>query len=104
MTFIVYMNKSHHNRPHQFVKHLSKKHNITVRSINDWQKVFSRNKVNEIIGKNDFDLYLNYSTLVSGYYAARKLNTVYDFANELGAMIKASPEIPYFIPGAGGMN
>ncbi|WP_167908257.1 glycosyltransferase family 4 protein [Thermococcus sp. CX2] len=30
--------KSQHNRPHQFVKYLSKKHNITVVSINDWWK------------------------------------------------------------------
>jgi len=25
-------------RPHQFVKHLSKKHDVTVLSINDWWK------------------------------------------------------------------
>ena len=38
MTSIVDMKKSKHNRPHQLVKHLSKKHNITVLSINDWWK------------------------------------------------------------------
>ena len=32
------MKKSQHNRPHQLVKYLSKKHNITVLSINDWWK------------------------------------------------------------------
>jgi len=38
MTSIVDLIKSQHNRPHQFVKYLSKKHNITVVSINDWWK------------------------------------------------------------------
>jgi hypothetical protein len=32
------LKKSQHNRPHHFVKHLSKKHDITVLSINDWWK------------------------------------------------------------------
>ncbi|MDP3103975.1 MAG: hypothetical protein Q8M95_05140 [Candidatus Methanoperedens sp.] len=32
------LKKSKHNRPHQLVKHLSEKHDITVRSINDWWK------------------------------------------------------------------
>ena len=36
MTSIVDMKKSQHNRPHQLVKYLSKKHEITVLSINDW--------------------------------------------------------------------
>ncbi|MBU3966638.1 MAG: hypothetical protein KKG76_04565 [Euryarchaeota archaeon] len=38
MTSILDMKKSQHNRPHQLVKHLSKKHDITVLSINDWWK------------------------------------------------------------------
>jgi len=38
MTSIVDIVKSQHNRPHQFIKYLSKKHNITVVSINDWWK------------------------------------------------------------------
>lgn len=138
LTSIVDLKKSQHNRPHELVKHLSKKHEVTVLSINDWwkgrqedmrsysrdfdedfnqieyhyltdkktspilQEVFSRNKVNEIIEKNNFDVHLNYSTLVSGYYAAKKLNTVYDIADDLGAMIKASPQIPSFLQGTGG--
>ena len=131
ITSIVDLKKSQHNRPHQFIKFLSKKHNITVLSINDWwkggqddnlgsyskdfnelfnridyfhltdkkispviQEVFSRNKVNKIIEESDFDVHLNYSTLVSGYFAAKKLKTVYDIADDLGAMIKESPQIP----------
>ena len=38
MTSIVDLVKSQHNRPHQFVRYLSKKHRITVVSINDWWK------------------------------------------------------------------
>ncbi len=38
MTSIMDMKKSRHNRPHQLVKHISKKHDITVLSINDWWK------------------------------------------------------------------
>lgn len=38
ITSIVDLKKSQHNRPHQFVKYLSKKHEITVLSINDWWK------------------------------------------------------------------
>jgi len=38
MTSIVDPVKSQHNRLHQFLKYLSKNHNITVVSINDWWK------------------------------------------------------------------
>ena len=46
LTSIVDMKKSQHNRPHQLVKYLSKKHEITVLSINDWRK-----------GRKDMELY-----------------------------------------------
>jgi glycosyltransferase involved in cell wall biosynthesis len=35
---IVDLKNSQHNRPHQFIKHLSKNHRVTVLSINDWWK------------------------------------------------------------------
>lgn len=38
MTSLVDLKKSQHNRPHEFVKYLSKNHDITVLSINDWWK------------------------------------------------------------------
>lgn len=140
ITSIVDLKKSQHNRPHQFVKYLSKKHDVTVLSLNDWwkggqdnlesyskdfdelfdrieyhhitdkktspiiQEVFSRKKVNEIISKKGFDVHLNYSSLVSGYYAARKLKTVYDIADDLSAMIKESPQIPFFLKRGQGVS
>jgi len=38
ITSIVDLKKSQHNRPHQFVKYLSKKREVRVLSINDWWK------------------------------------------------------------------
>lgn len=38
VTSLVDLKKSQHNRPHQFVKYLSNKHDVTVLSINDWWK------------------------------------------------------------------
>jgi glycosyltransferase involved in cell wall biosynthesis len=38
ITSIVDLKKSQHNRPHHFLRYLSKKHDITVLSINDWWK------------------------------------------------------------------
>ena len=139
ITSIVDLKKSQHNRPHHFVKYLSKKHNVTVLSLNDWwkggqddlesyseyfseifnrvdyrhltdkkispiiQEVFSRNKVTNLMKEKDFEVHLNYSTLVSGYYAAKKLDTVYDIADDLSAMIKESPQIPSLLRSVGGI-
>ncbi|NJD54587.1 MAG: hypothetical protein FIB07_17215 [Candidatus Methanoperedens sp.] len=38
LTSIVDLKKSQHNRPHELVKYLSRKHEITALSINDWWK------------------------------------------------------------------
>lgn len=106
ITSIVDLKKSQHNRPHQFVRYLSKKHEVTVLSINDWwkgrqddlesyssefndifkrieyfyltdkkvspilQELLFRRKVKELLKEEDFDVHLNYSTLISGYVAA----------------------------------
>ena len=138
MTSIVDLKKSQHNRPHQFVKHLSKNHEVTVLSINDWwkggqdnledyssdfddvferieilhltekkvspilQELFSAKRVKEVL-KEDFYVHLNYSTLISGYFASKKIKTVYDLADDLGAMIKASPQIPGLLRPFGGV-
>lgn len=138
ITSIVDLKKSQHNRPHQFVKYLSKNHEVTVLCINDWwkggqdnledyssdfddvferikilhltekkvspilQELFSAKKVKEVI-KEDFDVHLNYSTLISGYFASKKIKTVYDLADDLGAMIKASPQIPGLLRPFGGV-
>ena len=139
ITSIVDLKKSQHNRPHQFVKYLSRKHDVTVLSINDWwkgeqdnldayssefddvfkrvdyfyltdkkvspilQELFFRKKVKEILKEEDFDVHLNYNTLLSGYIVAKKIKTVYDMADDLGAMIKESPQIPRALRPFGGV-
>ena len=138
ITSIVDLMSSQHNRPHQFVKYLSKKHDVTVLSIKDWwkaeqgdlesysndfdsafkranliylterrispilQEVLSAKKVHDVI-KEGFDVHLNYSTLRSGYTAAKEINTIYDIADDLGAMIRASPQIPWPLRPFGGI-
>jgi len=56
------------------------------------------NKILEEIDYAGFDVHLNYNTLVSGYYVARRLksvgiNTIYDLADNLPEMIRNSPQI-----------
>ncbi len=138
VTSIIDLKKSQHNRPHQFVKYLSKNHDVTVVSINDWwkggqdnlesyskefadifdrinyfylsdkkispilQEVFCAKKVSEVV-REGFDVHLNYNTLVSGNVASRKIKTVYDLADDLGSMIRSSPQIPKILRPFGGL-
>ena len=138
LTSILDLKKSQHNRPHQFVKYLSQKHDVTVVSINDWwkggqdnleaysrefndifkrieyfyltdkkvspilQELLYRKTLKELVEKEDFDVQLNYNTLLSGYEAAKRIPTVYDMADDLGAMIRESPQIPRLLRPIGG--
>lgn len=138
VTSIIDLKKSQHNRPHQFVKHLSNNHDVTVLSINDWWKggqddlgsysqefmdVFDRinysyltdQKISPIlqetlyvkkvsrVAEQGFDIHLNYNTLVSGLIASKKINTIYDLADDLGSMIRSSPQIPKPLRPFGGL-
>lgn len=138
VTSIVDLKKSQHNRPHQFVRYLSRKHDVTVVSINDWwkgaqdnldaysrefedvfkrieyfyltdkkvspivQELLYRKRIKKLLKKEDFDVHLNYNTLITGYEAAKKIPTVYDMADDLGAMIRNSPQIPRLLQPLGG--
>jgi len=132
ITSVVDLKKSQHNRPHQFVKYLSRNHDITVLSINDWWKgkqadlisyssvfddIFDRidynylteRKISPILQElfftkeikrltnNNFDLHLNYNSLINGYRVSKDLNTVFDIADDLPEMIIHSPQIPNFL-------
>ncbi|MDP6584264.1 MAG: glycosyltransferase, partial [Anaerolineales bacterium] len=51
------------------------------------------------IDYSNFDIHLNYSTLISGHFVAKKLKnqgipTIYDIADDLPQMIRISPQIP----------
>jgi len=138
ITSIVDLKKSQHNRPHQFVKYLSKKHEITVLSINDWwkgdqgdlksyssffndfldnvdyhyltdrkispilQEVLFTKKIEEL-SKENFDVHLNYNSLISGYRISKQFKTVLDLADDLTEMIRQSPQIPGFLRPFGGL-
>lgn len=137
MTSIVDLKKSQHNRPHQFVKYLSEKHEITVVSISDnwkdeqfnskdynkdFQRIFDKidyhfltekdvspviqevfyNKKLKQLCRDDYDIHINYNSLVSGNYVSKKLPTIFDIADDLGAMIRNSPQIPKFLRNLGG--
>lgn len=66
------------------------------------QEVFSLKQVSDLL-TNDFDVHLNYNTLISGNFASHNLNTVYDLADDLSAMIRESPQIPQFMRPIGGV-
>jgi glycosyltransferase involved in cell wall biosynthesis len=66
------------------------------------QELLFRKKVKEAL-KKDFDIHLNYSTLISGYIAAKGIKTVYDLADDLGAMVRESPQIPRLLRPFGGV-
>lgn len=130
---IVDLKKTAPNRLHHFIKHLSKKHEITAICINDWWKadlvdtkkyyqdfkeILDNIEIRYITEKRispfkqeflsrrlmnlehdvDYDVILNYNTLISGYHAAKKLNLpmIYDLADDLPAMIADSPQISRF--------
>ena len=129
VTSLTDLKASQHNRPHQFVRYLSKKHDVTVLSIIDWWKKAQRSnrehrlgfddfydeieykyltdrKVSPVVQEivfhrastglldEDFDVQLNHHSLITGYHLSKRLPTVYDIADDLPAMIKASPQIP----------
>lgn len=136
VTSIVDLKKSQHNRPHQFVRYLSREHDISVISINDWwkmsqsdsaygkefeeilcqieyhyltdkkvspivQEILFKKKLKKLV-KEKFDVHLNYNTLVSGNYVSKRIPTVFDLADDLGAMIRHSPQIPGILRSIGG--
>jgi len=57
------------------------------------QEILPSQKMKDVL-KEDFDVHINYNTLLSGYSASKKIPTIYDLADDLGAMIRASPQIP----------
>ncbi|MFC1871166.1 glycosyltransferase family 4 protein [Chloroflexota bacterium] len=59
------------------------------------------------INYKTFDVHLNYNTLISGYLIAKELKsigicTVYDIADDLPAMVRTSPQIPFVLRPLGG--
>ncbi len=65
ITSLVDLKKSQHNRPHEFVKYLSKKHDITVLSINDWWKDDQHNHEEYSAEFNDIFENINYQYITN---------------------------------------
>lgn len=61
-----------------------------------FQEVFSYKTLRGLVDK--YDVHLNYNTLVSGYFVAKKTtSTVYDVADDLPKMARHSLQIPFFL-------
>lgn len=144
---LVDLQKSAHNsRLHQFLKYLSKNHEITVICINDcwkakwdtktdeykkdfdflydnitikyitdrdmspvFQDFFCTGNIKKILQEihfSEFDLFLNYNGLFTGYVISRiaralGIPIIYDIADDLPEMIATSPQIPSLLRAVG---
>ncbi len=74
------------------------------------QELFSVLSIGALLQQvgNDFDVHLNYNTLVSGLFVAARIkakgvDTVYDLADDLPAMVSTSPQIPPVLRPVGGV-
>ena len=69
ITSVVDLRKTSHNRLHEFIRHLSRNHTITVLSINDWWKTSQTDVSQYQLGVED---------MLEGvdikYFTARKLS------------------------------
>jgi glycosyltransferase involved in cell wall biosynthesis len=64
--------------------------------------IFTMGKTLDRIHFQQFDVHLNYNSLMSGYFAAEKLKhsgikTIYDVADDLPTMVSSSPQIPVLL-------
>ena len=136
VTSIVDLERTAHNRLHQLLRPLAKRHEVTVFSIQDWwksaqvdeslyragfedvvesvrvvpftprrvspvlQEALAVRRASRLVRENGpFDVHFDYNTLLSGAAFARVfarlgVPTVYDLADDLVAMVRASPQIP----------
>lgn len=93
MTSIVDLKKSQHNRPHELIKYLSKKHNITVLSINDYWKGKQDNHEEYSADFNDIFENINYH-----YITDKKIAPIIQelsFTKQLSKISKKNFDIHY---------
>jgi len=75
---------------------------LTEKKVNPiFQELYFKENIKEIL-KENFDIHLNYSSLITGYMISKNIETVFDMADDLIAMIKDSPQIPYVLRPLGG--
>ncbi len=74
---------------------------ITEKKISPFKQEFLSPRLMKLESSSskDFDVILNYNTLISGYYVTKKLNLpmIYDLADDLPEMIANSSQIPILL-------
>lgn len=92
---------------HEITSKINVKYITEKKSSPIWQEILSPMYIKDIrkLKEEKFDVILNYNTLISGSFLAKKLAIpmVYDIADDLPAMIGDSPQIPKFLRGFGKM-
>lgn len=69
-------------------------HHLTERKISPFiQEVLFTKKIKEL-SKRDFDIHLNYNSMILGYRTSKHFKTVLDLADDIPAMIRMTPQIP----------
>lgn len=78
-------------------------HYLTHRKIAPFiQEVLFTKKIKEL-SKEDFDVHLNYNSLITGTRISNYFKTVFDLADDLPEMIRNSPQIPRLLRPFGGL-
>ncbi len=72
-----------------------------------WQETVSLMNIYKFLRKGDYDVHFNYNALISGLMVSsilksKKINTVYDIADNLPDMIRTSPQVPAILRPLGG--
>jgi glycosyltransferase involved in cell wall biosynthesis len=69
-----------------------------------FQELFSFLAMRRLVDFKEFDLHINYNTLISGYFVSKKIKpTIYDIADYLPEMVSSSPQIPRVLRLFGGI-
>jgi glycosyltransferase involved in cell wall biosynthesis len=84
---------THGNESHDFLNLVEYRYITEKRVSPIVQEVLFR-KVRNELSREGFDVQLNYNSLVTGYEISKHIGTVFDIADDLAAMINASPQIP----------
>lgn len=78
-------------------------HHLTERKISPFiQEVLFTKKIKEL-SKRDFDIHLNYNSMILGYRTSKHFKTVLDLADDIPAMIRMTPQIPQPLRPLGGL-
>jgi|AGTN01.2.fsa_nt_gi Glycosyltransferase len=76
-------------------------HNVEIRYYTNrkispiLQELFSFIAINRMMDLKQYDIHINYNTMLSGYYVSKKVSpTIFDVADDLPEMVRLSPQVP----------